>query len=150
MYLSSVPPWFFTASATVGQIKIHRFERFARGFVEAFFRRRRIKLMFADEFRHALLRLVGERGETAHIGEKHGDFAARAAERKFFRAEQFVHDIRRNDFGENRFDAALFAFFKHDAVGDKADMFHQNRAANRKDERQPEAKFTKTKNAQQE
>ena len=120
MYLSSVPPWFFTASATVDEVKIHRFERLARGFVKTFFRRFQVELMLADKFRHALLRLIRERGEAAHVGKKHGHLPARAAERKFFRLEQFIHHVRRNDFGKDGFDAALFTFLEHDAIGDQA------------------------------
>ena len=85
---------FFHRVGDGGEVKVHRFERFLRGFFNARFRHLRLELVLADEIRHALLHFVGQRGEPAHVRKEHGHFATRAAEGKLFRAEQFIHHIR--------------------------------------------------------
>jgi hypothetical protein len=65
----------------------------------------------------------------------------RAAEGKLFRAQQFIHHIRRNDFGENGFDAALFPLLKNHAIGDEAQVLDQHRARDGKHQREPVTKF---------
>ena len=109
-----------------GEIQVHDLQRFARRFLVIFFRRRHIHVVRADIFRHVFLHLVGEGGEAAHVRKENGDFAPRAAERQGFRAEQFVDHVRRNDFGKDRFHAALLAFLKHHAIGNEADVLNQN------------------------
>ena len=124
-----------------GQIEVHRFERFLRGLLDAFVRRLGVEFMFVDEIRHALLHFIGQRGEPADVRKKNGHLAAGPAEGKFFRTQQFVHHIRRNNFGEDGFDAALFALLKHHAIGDQTDMLHQYRSRDGKHHREPIMKF---------
>ena len=63
-----------------GQIHIDRVERFARLLVDGGLGLRAGELVLADVFQHLRLAVVGELGETAHVGEPDGDFLAPAAE----------------------------------------------------------------------
>ena len=74
--------------------------------------------MAPDEFSDALLDSIGQFRKPADIRKEHGDFPPRPSQRKLLSGQQFIHDLGRDDPGENRLHSPPLGLLENHTPGD--------------------------------
>ena len=119
------------------EVGVHRLEGFARLLIVVGVGRFAGELLLLDV--GIGLGGIGVRQfrEAAHVGEEHGDVAQAAVEIELLRAEQFVDDVGRNQFGKNILHPPLLALFKEQLISNETGVVQQQSAPDRQHDRQP-------------